>query len=93
MDKGQRILEEHSFELRNSYGTQHLPWHSEKSFAGIHTEYAEALKRGESGNMPTAREGIVATRIARTATEQAIRDRDRASRDCPSSAMRRLTCT
>lgn len=70
--------EEHSFELRNSHGPHHLPWHPEKSFVGIHAEFAKALKSGRPGNMPTARDGIMASRIAQAATEQAIRDRKQA---------------
>jgi predicted dehydrogenase len=80
--------EEHAFELRNSFGTQHLPWHPEKSFAGMYEELVRALGSGRPGDMPTAGDGIRATRIARTATEQAIRDRDRPSRECPSSKCR-----
>lgn len=79
--------EEHSFELRNSHGTQHLPWHPEKSFVGIYAEFARALASGRPGDMPTARDGILASRIARTATEEAIRNRDRPSRQHPSSRM------
>jgi predicted dehydrogenase len=77
--------QEHSFELRNSHGTQHLPWHPEKSFVGMHDEFARALESGHPEEMPTAKDGLTATRIARTATEQAIRDRDRPSRVHPSS--------
>lgn len=72
--------EEHNFELCNSFGTQHLPWHPEKNFAGMYTEFAKALATGQPGNMPTARDGLIATRIARKATEQAMRDRDPASK-------------
>lgn len=68
--------EEHSFELRNSHGTQYLPWHPEKSFVGLHEEFARALRSGEPEQMPTAQDGIAASRIAQSATEQAIRNRD-----------------
>jgi predicted dehydrogenase len=80
--------EEHSFELRNSHGTQWLPWHGEKNFAGMHAEFARALARGTAGDMPTARDGLLATRIARLATEQAIRDRERPSTQHPSTLCR-----
>ncbi len=80
--------EEHSFELRNSHGTQHLPWHPEKSFAGMYHEFARALETGTPGDMPTAYDGIRATRIAAMATDEAIRNRDKPSRDCPSSKKR-----
>lgn len=71
--------EEHSFQLRNSHGTQHLPWHPEKSFVGLYEEFARALRSGEPEEMPTAKDGILASRIAQVATEQAIRNRDQPS--------------
>lgn len=70
--------EEQSFVLRNSHGTQHLAWHPEKNFAGMHHEFARALTTGNPDKMPTAEDGLVVTRIARAATEQAIRDRESA---------------
>lgn len=73
--------EEHTFELRNSYGTQWLPYYPEKNFAGLFTEFAKALATGEPGHMPTGMDGLIATRIARIATEQAIRDRDQSSQE------------
>ena len=80
--------EEHSFELRNSHGTQWLAWHPEKNFAGMHAEFAHALWTGEYRNMPTASDGLMATRIARQATEEAMNNRDRTSREHPSTMMR-----
>ncbi len=80
--------EEHSFVLRNSHGTQYLPWHPEKSFVGLYEAFAQALRSGEAGNMPTAQDGIAASRIAQTATEQAIREREQSSVDTPSSESR-----
>lgn len=71
--------EEHAFELRNSHGTQHLPWHPEKSFVGIHAEFAKALQSGRPGDMPTARDGIKASRIAQAANEETIRTRKQPS--------------
>lgn len=68
--------EEHSFELRNSHGTQHLPWHPEKSFVGLHEEFARALSSGSPEQMPTAGDGILASRIAQKATDQAVRERN-----------------
>lgn len=80
--------EEHNFEIRNSHGTQWLPWHGEKNFAGMHAELARALTHGTPGDMPTARDGLLATRIARLATEQAIRDREAPSQAHPSTLCR-----
>lgn len=80
--------EEHSFELRNSHGTQWLGWHPEKNFAGMHAEFAYALATGDLRDMPTAHDGLMATRIARLATEEAIRDREPTSQSHPSSMSR-----
>lgn len=80
--------EEHSFELRNSHGTQWLAWHPEKNFAGMYAEFSHALSTGQARNMPTARDGLLATRIARQATEEAIRDRERSSLAHPSTLAR-----
>jgi predicted dehydrogenase len=80
--------EEHSFELRNSHGTEWLPWHPEKNFVGMHQELARALLTGTPGDMPTADDGLAATRIARRATEEAMRDRERSSRDHRSTLAR-----
>lgn len=82
--------EEHTFELRNSHGTQWLAWHPEKNFAGLHGEFSHALATGSIRNMPTAADGLAATRIARLATEEAIRDREGPSRHHPSSLARAL---
>lgn len=79
--------EEHAFELRNSYGTQYLPWHPEKSFVGLHEEFARALSSGRPEQMPTASDGIVASRIAQAATDEAIQTREQP----PSSSRTRAT--
>ena len=80
--------EEHSFELRNSHGTHWLAWHPEKNFAGMHAEFTHALSTGQLRDMPTAMDGLLATRIARLATEEAIRDRERTSKEHPSTMIR-----
>ncbi len=80
--------EEHSFELRNSHGTQWLAWHPEKNFWGMHCEFAHALSTGETRDMPTAMDGLLSTRIARLATEEAIRDREPTSSNHPSTMAR-----
>ena len=38
--------EEHTFEVRNSRGTLHLPWYPEKNFRGMYEELARATRRG-----------------------------------------------
>lgn len=73
--------EEHTFELRNSHGTQWLPWYPEKNFAGLFQEFAGVLASGKPGLMPTGQDGLIATRIARLATEQAMRDREPPSQE------------
>lgn len=80
--------EEHSFELRNSHGTQWLAWHPEKNFFGMYAEFAHALSTGQLRDMPTANDGLIATRIARLATEEAIRDREGCSKQHPSTLVR-----
>jgi predicted dehydrogenase len=79
--------EEHAFELRNSHGTLHMPWHPEKSFVGMYVTFAQALESGRPGDMPTAHDGIMASRIAWAGTKQAIADREPTSRDCPPTVM------
>ncbi len=67
--------EQEYFELRNATGTQRLPWHDEKNFAGMYAAFARALETGNPGELPTGEDGLIALRIARAATEQAIADR------------------
>jgi predicted dehydrogenase len=80
--------EEHSLELRNSHGTHHLPWHPEKSFTGMYHEFVHALETKQTGDMPTAMDGILASRIAWAATNEAIQKRDKPSKSCPSTKQR-----
>ena len=63
------------FELVGKHGTRHLYWTEEKNFEGMYAEFVRALQTGDPGNMPTARDGLAATRIARVATEDATRSR------------------
>lgn len=77
--------EEHSFEIRNSYGTRFLQWHPEKNFCGMYSEFAHALATGQNRNMPLGEDGLAATRIARAATEQAMAQRSPGSKSHPSS--------
>lgn len=62
-------------EARVGNGTVHVPGASEKNFAGMYQEFERALRTGDDGHMPTAKDGIIATRLAREATETAIRNR------------------
>ena len=81
--------EEHSFEVRNSRGTRHLPWFPEKNFRGMYEEFVYALSTGQDRHMPSAGAGLAATRIARRATEQAMRERELPSQ-AHHSTMRRV---
>ncbi len=63
------------FELRNAAGTQRFAWHDEKNFAGMYAAFARALETREESDLPTGEDGLIALRIAREATEQAMRER------------------
>ena len=67
--------ETHSFECVNRDGTQPLHWTDEKNFHGMYCEFERALRTGIAGDMPTAQDGLIATRLARIGTEDAIRRR------------------
>lgn len=62
----------HRFEVRHPLGTELLPWHDEKNFTEMYAAFARALETGEDGPLPTGLDGLIATRIARLGTEQAI---------------------
>jgi predicted dehydrogenase len=62
------------FEVRTPAGTRSLLWDHEKNFAGTYAAFARALETGEPVDLATGADGLIATRIARTATEQAIAD-------------------
>lgn len=64
--------EARTFDLRNSHGTTPLEFAGEKSFAGMYEELVRALSTGETGALPTGADGLIATRIARRATDAAI---------------------
>lgn len=65
------------FEVRTPEGTQFLPGASEKDFGGLYSAWRDALVNGALGAVPSAEEGLRATRIARRATEDAVRNRRR----------------
>lgn len=67
--------EQEVFELRNAAGTKRLAWHEEKNFAGMYAAFARALETGQPSGLATGEDGLIALRIARSATEQAIADR------------------
>lgn len=59
-------------ERRNGEGTLRIPGSSEKDFAGMHAAFAQALATGDWSEMPSAEDGMEATRLARVATESVI---------------------
>jgi predicted dehydrogenase len=62
-------------ETRNGQGTHYAPGASEKNFPGMHAAFAEALRTGDPGHLPRAEDGLIATKIARDATNTAIAKR------------------
>lgn len=62
-------------EARTGDGVLRVPGASEKNFHGLHRAFSEALRTGLPGHLPTGRDGLIATQIARIATENAIRNR------------------
>ena len=63
------------FETRNGQGTTYYPGADEKNFVGMYHAWREALHTGDAGDLPTGRDGLRVTRIARTSTEQVIAGR------------------
>lgn len=63
------------FELRNSHGTETLPFSPEKNFAGMYVAFAEALAAGRSDVLPTGYDGLMAARISREVTDTIIANR------------------
>ncbi|MBC7807428.1 MAG: Gfo/Idh/MocA family oxidoreductase [Akkermansiaceae bacterium] len=60
------------FEMRNGTETVRMPGSSEKNFVGMYHAWARALRTGDFSGLPNGRDGMVATRTARTATEECI---------------------
>ncbi|HEX8322379.1 MAG TPA: Gfo/Idh/MocA family oxidoreductase [Tepidisphaeraceae bacterium] len=67
-----------TFECVTRAGTKTLEWTEEKNFNGMYAEFERALRTGDAGQMPTAADGLAATRIARIGTEVAVAGRDSA---------------
>jgi predicted dehydrogenase len=63
------------FEVRSEYGTTQLPFSGEKNFEGMYEAFARALITRLPGDLPTARDGLEATRLSREATEAVIHNR------------------
>jgi predicted dehydrogenase len=66
---------ERAVTVRGTGGTQTFPDSGEKNFVDMYKEFARAVERGTSDVLATPEDGMQAVRIAREATEQAVRDR------------------
>lgn len=64
-------------EARTGQGTIRAPGASEKNFAGMYQEFAHAIQTGDVSGLPTAYDGIIASRIAWEGTRQAMSQRVR----------------
>lgn len=64
-------------EVRNGEGTTRYPGASEKDFPGMYAAFRDAFASGDFSEMPTVEDGLIATRIARTATDHLIEQRKR----------------
>jgi len=62
-------------EVRSSEGTQTIGVEQGKNFGDMYNGFAKALETGLPGNLASAEDGMIATRIARKATEDAIAKR------------------
>lgn len=59
-------------ETRTANGTSYFEGHDEKNFGGMYHAFAHALETGDRGALPSGQDGLIATRIARQATEEVI---------------------
>jgi predicted dehydrogenase len=60
------------FEMRTPHGTEYMQGASEKNFTGMYHAWRDALESGIPGDLPSAEDGLLVTRIARAATEKVI---------------------
>lgn len=58
------------FELRNAHGTTALDYASEKAFEQMYVAFRDALVHGEQTDLPSGRDGMLASHLAVAATEQ-----------------------
>jgi predicted dehydrogenase len=67
-------------EMRNAGGTMHYPGASEKNFNGMYSGFEEWLRTGNTGILASGNDGLIATRIATAATQEAIAARCESTR-------------
>jgi predicted dehydrogenase len=65
------------FSLENVAGRNQFTFHDPKSFEGMYEEWARALFTGHSELLPLAEEGMRVVDIARSATEDVIRSKEK----------------
>ncbi|MBT4820463.1 MAG: hypothetical protein HON70_32445, partial [Lentisphaerae bacterium] len=63
------------FEVRTPQGTERLPFAGEKNFAGMYEAFYAALGSGDLGDLPSGRDGVIAAKISREATNAAMAGR------------------
>jgi len=71
-------MREETIEVRSVEGTTSYPITHGKNFPGMYTAFAMALDTGQPHGLASPEDGLIATRIARTATNDAIRQRNAA---------------
>jgi len=70
-DRGAR-----TFELHTAAGATDLGFAPEKNFAGMYKALLAALESGDDSLLPTGEDGLIATRIARGATDALIAEHE-----------------
>jgi predicted dehydrogenase len=66
---------EECVEVRNTSGTERYPVHGGKNFISMYRAFAKAVEQGEPGDLASALDGLIATRITRLAVEEAVERR------------------
>lgn len=74
---------EKTFRMEDASGTHEFPFHDVKSFHDMYAEWTNALNTGSSDLLTNASDAMTVVDIARTATEQAIKNRIAPTGDTP----------
>lgn len=64
-------------EARTGQETIRVPGASEKNFEGMYAAFRDAIRSGDTTGLPLAQDGLIATKIAREATNLVMGDRAR----------------
>ena len=73
------LRDNETFELWTPTEMKKLPWHGEKNFEGMYAQLVQSIRSNDPANFATGHDGLIATQIARRATEMAIQERQRLS--------------